>query len=294
MSDQFDENITIPKERFGTLYVVATPIGNLEDITLRALRILKEVAAIACEDTRHTRKLLSHYQIQAPTLSYYKGKEQQRTGRIIAKLLLGFDIALVSDAGTPGISDPGAILINEARKNAIPVVPIPGPSSLTTALSAAGLPETTFTFLGFLPARKAQRRALLTELAGHSNHLVFFEAPHRLAASLLDCLEILGDREVFWARELTKIHENLTADLLSEVVRKVTDARMRGESVVVIKKNTAKPEPAATVDEIDEILEWHCRNRHSLKDAVREVSASLSLSRTEVYKKALETWKRLA
>jgi 16S rRNA (cytidine1402-2'-O)-methyltransferase len=183
----------------GTLYVVATPIGNLEDITLRALRILKEVDLVAAEDTRHTRKLLTHFGISTPTLSYYKEKEQERAALIIKKLHNGQSVALVSDAGTPGISDPGSILVQKAIGAKIKVEPIPGPSSLTAALSVAGIQDNSFIFLGFAPSRKKQRQDLLLALCQEQRHLVFFEAPHRLHSFLLDCWEILGDRPLICA-----------------------------------------------------------------------------------------------
>jgi 16S rRNA (cytidine1402-2'-O)-methyltransferase len=164
----------------GSLYVVATPIGNLEDITLRALRVLKEVDLIAAEDTRHTRKLLTRYNISTPTLSYYKEKEQSRSDRIIEKILAGQDVALVSDAGTPGISDPGNILVQKAVFHQIKVIPVPGPSSLTAALSVSGLTDGPFVFFGFAPTRKKQRQDLLRAHATEKKSLIFFEAPHRI------------------------------------------------------------------------------------------------------------------
>ena len=210
--------------------MVATPIGNLEDITLRALRILKEVDLIAAEDTRHTRKLLTHFGISTPTLSYYKEKEQERAAVIINKLHEGQNIALVSDAGTPGISDPGSILVQKAAVEKIRIEPIPGPSSLTAALSVAGISDNSFVFLGFAPSRKKQRQDLLLSLCGEKRHLVFFEAPHRLQSFLKDCYEILGDRLIFWCRELTKMHEELTRDYLSSVLAHCKDKKIKGES----------------------------------------------------------------
>jgi 16S rRNA (cytidine1402-2'-O)-methyltransferase len=247
-------NISVPSPRgTGILYVVATPIGNLEDITLRALRVLKEVDLIAAEDTRHTRKLLTHFGITTPTLSYYKEKERERTAVIITKLHEGLNVALVSDAGTPGISDPGSILVHKATAENIKVEPIPGPSSLTAALSVAGISDSSFIFLGFAPprrkqrqdlllSRRKQRQDLLLSLRQEKRHLVFFEAPHRLQSFLQDCHTILGERSVFWCRELTKMHEELTRDSLSTVLTHCQDKKIKGESVFIISGAKAGPE----------------------------------------------------
>ena len=174
----------------GMLYVVATPIGNLEDITLRALRILKEVDLIAAEDTRHTRQLLNHFDIHTPLVSYYREKEAERSEELVQKLLAGETIALVSDAGTPGISDPGAVLVKKAREAGVTIVPLPGPSALTAALSAAGIVDGTFLFLGFPPARKGQRQKLLSTFVEAPWALVFYESPHRIDSFLADVLEV--------------------------------------------------------------------------------------------------------
>ena len=280
---------TIPGR--GTLFVVATPIGNLEDITLRALRILKEVDLIAAEDTRHTRKLLSHFNISTPTLSYYKEKEQERAAIIINKLQQGQNIALVSDAGTPGISDPGSILVQKAAAANIKVEPIPGPSSLTAALSVAGISDSAFIFLGFAPPRKKQRQDLLHALCREQKLLIFFEAPHRLRSFLQDCSDILGDRLVFWCRELTKMHEELTRDFLSSILKECKDKKIKGESVLIISGAGVAPEIPDPM--IEEILRAHKKSGQiSLKDAVREVAAEYNLSRSEVYGKALRIWKK--
>lgn len=274
----------------GTLFVVATPIGNLEDITLRALRILKEVDLIAAEDTRHTRKLLSHFSISTPTLSYYKEKEQERSAVIISRILAGQNVALVSDAGTPGISDPGSILVQRAVAANIKVEPIPGPSSLTAALSVAGMEDNLFIFLGFAPSRKKQRQDLLHSLEREKRHLVFFEAPHRLHAFLLDCYDILGERPIFWCRELTKLHEELSRGSLKDVLAQCKDKKIKGESVLII--SGAAEEPEIPEAKIADILRAHKKSgQKSLKDAVREVAAEYRLSRSEVYSKALKIWK---
>src|SRR5262249_12342902 len=213
------------------LYIVATPIGNLEDITLRALRVLREVNLIACEDTRRTRKLLAHYQISKPLVSYHEHNERDRTTELIKKLESGLDIAIVSDAGTPLVSDPGFHIVRAALDKQIPVVPIPGPSAAITAMSASGLPVREFTFVGFLPARSGARRARLNALAAVETTLVLYEAPHRIQETIKDALEILGDRECVLAREITKIHEEFVRGRLSEI--KARDS-VRGEVVLLI------------------------------------------------------------
>jgi 16S rRNA (cytidine1402-2'-O)-methyltransferase len=215
----------------GTLYIVATPIGNLEDITLRALRVLKEADLIACEDTRHTRKLLAHYEISKPMVSYHEHNERERSTELLTKLEAGSDIALVSDAGTPLISDPGFRIVREAIGRRIPVVPIPGPSALIAAVSASGLPTGEFGFFGFLPARRAARTARLKELAEIKLTLVFYEAPHRIRETIADAREVLGDRECVIARELTKLHEEYLRGRLSEI--EVPEGT-RGEIVLLI------------------------------------------------------------
>jgi len=208
----------------GTLFVVATPIGNLEDITLRALRILGEVDLIAAEDTRHTRKLLTHFDIHTPLISYYKEKEASRAQEIVARLLSGAQVALVSDAGTPGISDPGGILVQSAQAHGISVVPVPGVSALATLLSVAGLTEPSHLFLGFLPAKGTERRKLLRGLKNDVHPLVFYESPHRILASMADLREVLGGaRSVTIARELTKVFETIHTCTLEEALGRSSD-----------------------------------------------------------------------
>ena len=276
-------------ENPGSLFVVATPIGNLEDITLRAIRVLKEVDLIAAEDTRHTRKLLTHFAISTSTFSYYKEREQSRSDKIIDRLLNGQDVALVSDAGTPGISDPGSILVQKAIANNIKVIPIPGPSSLTAALSVAGFAEGTFVFLGFAPARQKQRRGFLQNLVNEKKHLVFFEAPHRVEKFLHDCQEILGDRPVFWCRELTKIHEELTHSTLSTLTVSVTERKIKGESVFIIGGEPEKP-PLSKKEIEQQLHRYKLAGKMSLKDAVKAITAENNLSRSVVYNLALKIW----
>lgn len=278
----------------GVLYVVATPIGNLEDITLRAVRILNEVDLIAAEDTRHTRKLLAHLDIHTPLVSYYKDKEQERAESLIQHLRAGRQVALVSDAGTPAISDPGAILVGQAREAGVRVVPVPGPSALTAALSVSGLAAEAWLFVGFLPSKKAQRRQLLTSLAGREELLVFYESPHRILHALADCLAILGDRPAFLARELTKLHEEGLRGGLAEILRSLeVRSAVKGEFVVLVggADQEARPDGA----ELDVLLRW-CRDQagYSMRDAVRKLSQDLGLPRTEVYQEALRVWREEA
>ena len=270
----------------GTLYLVATPIGNLADITHRALQVLRDVELIACEDTRHTHKLLQHYGITTRTISYHEHNEQQRAAQLIDLLKQGRDVAVVSDAGTPSISDPGFRLVRAAIESEVPVVPVPGPSALIAALVAAGLPTDEFFFAGFLPARANARRARLGELRTVPGTLIFYEAPHRLAAALRDAHELLGEREAVVARELTKLHEEIKRGRLSELAGYFeAEDRARGEIVVLIDRHliaeaTDKTETsiAALVDQFEQEGLDH---RAALKKAARE----LGLSRAEAYRK---------
>jgi 16S rRNA (cytidine1402-2'-O)-methyltransferase len=224
----------------GTLYIVSTPIGNMEDITLRALRILKEVDLIAAEDTRRTGLLLKHFSIQAPLTSYFEGNEFKKREFILAKLKEGKNVALVSDAGTPGVSDPGFRLIQLAIENQLPIVPIPGSSAAITALSVSGLPTDAFLFKGFLPHKSKKRKDLLRELENVRETLIFYESPHRISETLSDILEILGDREIVLARELTKVYEEIIRGKVSEILKQVGDRTLKGEITLVISGKTRK------------------------------------------------------
>ena len=270
----------------GILYLVATPIGNLADITHRALQVLKDVDLIACEDTRHTHKLLSHYGITTKTISYHEHNEQQRAAELIDRLKQGTSIAVVSDAGTPSISDPGFRLVREAIENEIVVVPVPGPSALITALIAAGLPTDEFFFAGFLPSRGTARRARLNELRSVPGTLIFYEAPHRLAATLKDAYEILGEREAVVARELTKLHEEIRRGRLSALTTDYTEKTdLRGEIVVLIDRNVieAPVAEASVAALIHQYEQDGLDHRAALKKAARE----LGLSRAEAYRRLL-------
>jgi 16S rRNA (cytidine1402-2'-O)-methyltransferase len=219
----------------GVLYIVPTPIGNLEDITLRALRVLKEVDLIAAEDTRHTRHLLNHYGIRTALASYHQHNEREKSLSLVDRMKNGADIALVCDAGTPAISDPGYRLVVEAIRAQIQVIPLPGASALATVLSASGLPTDRCAFEGFLPSKRQERRAKLRTLREGSATLIFYEAPHRLKETLHDMLEIFGDREMVIARELTKVHEEFLRGMVSDLVQRLTAREIRGEIVILVK-----------------------------------------------------------
>lgn len=278
----------------GTLYLVATPLGNLEDITLRALRILREARIIAAEDTRHTRKLLNHFGITTPTISYHEHSGPAGIATVLAALAEG-DVALVSDAGTPAISDPGAELARAAIAAGYLVVPIPGPSAVITALIASGLPTNEFTFLGFLPRRSRERRALLQSVSDEPRTLILYEAPHRLRACLDDLLAMLGDRDACLARELTKLHEEWLRGALSQLRARYYDQDdPRGEYTLII---AGAPQTSQVyVQEEPEAQRAHARDRlrrllaegSSTRDAAAQVARELAMPRREVYRLALE------
>ena len=276
----------IPRDAMsaGTLYIVATPIGNLEDITLRALRVLRESDLIACEDTRHTRKLLSRYEISTPLISYHEHNERQRSGELIEKLDAGSNIALVSDAGTPLISDPGFTLVRQAIEHGIDVVPVPGASALAAALAAAGLEADQFMFVGFLPSKRTARRAKLLELAQIPAVLIFYEAPHRITDSIRDALEVLGDRRAVIARELTKIHEEFIRGTLSELTEAGARLTERGEFVLLV----APPAPGAAAAVEGESLVAHVDRLVAegldRKQALKQAAHARGISKSEAYR----------
>ncbi|MDT5060793.1 MAG: rRNA (cytidine1402-2-O)-methyltransferase [Acidobacteriota bacterium] len=272
----------------GTLYLVATPIGNLEDITQRALRVLREVDLIACEDTRHTRVLLNHYGIKAKMLSYHEHNERERAAELSELLAAGDSIAIVSDAGTPGINDPGFRLVNDAIRLGIPVVPVPGPTAFVAALIASGLPTDEFFFGGFLPARTTQRRARLLEARSLNSTLIFYEAPHRIAQTLRDAREILGEREAAVARELTKLHEEIARGRLSGLAERfASDDAARGEMVLVIDRNVIGVEMDETDSELDIAARVAALESEGLDNraALKRVARELGLSRSEAYRR---------
>ncbi len=240
----------------GTLYLVATPIGNLEDISPRALRILRDVDLIACEDTRHTAKLLARYGIRTPRESYHKFNEERRTEKLMRRLHEGEQIALVSDSGTPLVSDPGYEIVTACRMRGIRVIPVPGPSAAIAALTASGLPTDSFFFAGFLPARSSQRKRRLEELESLPATLIIYEAPHRLLASLSDMIAVLGSRQAVIARELTKIHEEFLTGSLTELFDLLQSReKIQGEIVIVVEKGKTAHEPVAYPDSIKRHLE---------------------------------------
>lgn len=264
----------------GTLYLIATPIGNLEDITLRALRLLQDVDLIAAEDTRHTGRLLAHYDIDTPQISYHEHSKLTRLDQVLQTLETG-DVALVSDAGMPGLSDPGYKLVDAAIAQGFPVVPVPGPSALTAALVASGLPTDAFVYVGFLPRRATDRRGLLADLADERRTLVAFEAPHRLAAALADVEAILGDRQVTVARELTKLHEEIWRGPASEA-RDHFSGRVRGEVTLVVAGASKQPQrwdEAQVQDQVERLV----RQGRSHSAAVRHVAQASGWSRRDVY-----------
>ncbi len=272
----------------GTLYLVSTPIGNLEDITHRALRVLREVDLIACEDTRHTRTLLNHFSIRTKTVSYHDHNERERALELSAQLLTGASIALVSDAGTPGINDPGFRLVRACIEQNINVVPVPGATAFVSALVASGLPTDEFYFAGFLPARRYTRRLRFGELRPLSATLIFYETPHRIAAALADARDILGEREAVVARELTKLHEEMARGTLTDLLARFNgEHAARGEMVLIIDRTELSPEVAgatqpASLAALVAALEGEgLDQRAALKRAARE----LGLSRDEAYRR---------
>ena len=266
----------------GTLYLVATPIGNLEDITLRALRVLREVDLIACEDTRHTRKLLDHYGIHKPTLSYHEHNEALRSGELLAKLRQGTSVALVSDAGTPLVSDPGYRLVTRAIESGITIEPVPGASASLAALTASGLPTDAFLFGGFLPARPGPRRKLLAKFKDEPATLVFYEAPHRILEALEDIHAVLGARPVVLAREMTKLHQEFlrgTAAGLREALR--ARPPLKGEITLLVGRAAT---PASTETPLAEAVEAAMEAGLGRMEAVKAVARQRGLSKREVYR----------
>jgi 16S rRNA (cytidine1402-2'-O)-methyltransferase len=256
---------------------------------LRCLRTLKEVDLIAAEDTRHTKRLLNHFEINTPLISYYREKEVERSEEILRRLQEGQNIALVSDAGTPCISDPGAIVVKLVQDNGLTVVPLPGPSALTTALSGSGMTSTGFLFVGFLPSKKGQRCKLLASLSASEYPIVLYESPHRIDSLLSDALETLGERKCFWARELTKTFEDLQHGTLSSLLAKSREGRNRGEFVLIIWPGVQEEVQGQTVEEL--ILWYRDNSDLSLKDVSRRLAADLGLSRSQIYQQALALWK---
>ena len=270
----------------GTLYLCATPIGNLEDMTFRAVRTLKSVALIAAEDTRHTRKLLSHYDIHVPLTSYHEHNKMAKGPELIEKLAAGSDVALVSDAGIPGISDPGEELVALAVAAGIPVVPVPGANAALSALVSSGLPTARFMFAGFLPKTGTRRKDILRELASVPETLVFYESPHHLEKTLKDLAGVFGNRQSVVGRELTKIHEEFVRGSLAELQEHFRMRPPRGECTLVVAGCQAKePDEAAPPDEarIRSEVEDLIRAGANKKDAIKQIASKSGLSRNKVY-----------
>ncbi len=269
----------------GLLYVVATPIGNLEDITYRAVRILRESDLVACEDTRQTRKLLDHYGIQKPTVSYHEHNETERSQELVARMLQGETIALVSDAGVPLISDPGYRLVNAAIRNGIPVQPVPGASAALAALSASGLPTDAFRFCGFLPPKPGQRVKALEALLEESATLIFYEAPHRVFEALEAIEQVMHDRPVVLARELTKIHEEFLRGTASEIRAQLAGrGAVKGEITILIGK-AAGPAPDDTP--VEEAVDALVRTGLARMDAIKQVARRRGVSKRDIYDRLL-------
>jgi len=271
----------------GVLYIVATPIGNLEDITLRALRVLKEASLIACEDTRQTQKLLNHYGIATRTVSYHAHNEEARSAELLGELRAGASVALVSDAGMPGISDPGFRVVAIAVEAGIAVVPVPGPAAFVAALAASGLPTDSFRFGGFLPARRGQRRQALEEIRESPHTEVFYEAPHRVKEAVEDIVQILGTgRPIVLAREISKIHEEFLRGSAGEVLNLLNSrVEIKGEITLVIgRANKAREEVARRVNFRQRLQEVMDGEKLDQKSALKKLAREMGISKSEAYR----------
>lgn len=270
----------------GTVYLVATPIGNLQDISLRALETLKTVDLIACEDTRHTRKLLNYFNISNKLISFHEHNENQRTAEFAEDLLQGKSIAVVSDAGTPGISDPGFRLVEKAVEISAKVIPIPGAAAFVNALIISGLPTDSIFYGGFLPSKKGERRKRLEEIKSTPATLCFYETPHRIAKSLVDCAEVLGNRKAAVVRELTKLHEEVVRGNLNDLAVKFSENKTKGEVVLVIERKVISDfkseisDNKTVANRIKELEEEGFECKNALKKAAKE----FGLSKSEAYR----------
>lgn len=269
----------------GCLYVVGTPIGNLEDITFRAVNKLKESDLIACEDTRRTIKLLNHYDIHTRTISYHEHNELTRAPELVLEMEQGSVISLVSDAGMPVLSDPGFRLVHLAVRHKIPVIPIPGPSAMVAALTVAGLPMNEFIFAGFLPPKRAARRKSLTGLAEFEKTIVFYEAPHRVIESLRDIHEVLGEREVVIAREVTKVHEEFLRGTITEIREILKREPIKGEMTVIVGPGSAPDHDGSNVNSIYiEIQKLKMNEGLDERGALKAIARARGVSRSEAYR----------
>ncbi len=278
------------KSMQGQLYIVATPIGNLEDITLRAIRILKEVDIIAAEDTRHTLKLLNHLEISKPLISYHRHNEEIKTQELINKLSEGKNIALVSDAGTPVISDPGGEIVKEAIKNNIKVTPIPGACAAITALISSGIDAKEFTFIGFLPQNKKNRKEKLEQIKQEERTTILYEAPHKLLTTLEDLKKVIANRTVVLARELTKIHEEYKTGTIEELQSQIEEPK--GEYVIIIDKSE-KTKNELKLEELNELTieehyKYYEKNGLDKKEIIKQIAKDRNVNKNEIYQKFLE------
>lgn len=274
----------------GTLFLVATPIGNLEDISPRALRVLREADLIACEDTRHTSKLLTRYRIDTPRKSYHEYNEEKRTREWMQKLKEGMNIALVSDSGTPLLSDPGYEIVSACRREGVRVVPVPGPNAAVSALVGSGLPTDSFFFNGFLPPRSSARRRRLEELSSIQATLVFYEAPHRLLRTLSDMITVMGPRRASVARELTKMHEEFLHGTLPELLRQIESReKIRGECVIVVERPVRGTDEVSYPDSLREHLRMEMEGTGlSRNEALKTIARKRGIPRRQAYTMLLE------
>ena len=273
----------------GTLYLVATPIGNLDDITLRAIKILQEVDIIAAEDTRHSLKLLNHLNISKPLISYHRHNEEIKSETLIAILLEGKNLALISDAGTPVISDPGEEIVKLALKNGIKVVPIPGACALISALISSGLDSAEFTFVGFLPLNKKNRKEKLEQIEKSANTIILYEAPHKLLSTLHDLNNFLGDRKLVLARELTKIHEEFITGTADELIKKLDNPK--GEFVIIIEKNNSiENDNIKFLNNLslNEHFNYYINQGLSKNEAIKKIAKDKNVTKNEIYKSFIQ------
>ncbi len=272
------------EKKIGKLYIVATPIGNLEDITLRAIKILKNVDLIAAEDTRHTLKLLNHLEISKPLISYHRHNEDIKTEVLIEKLLEGQNIALVSDAGTPGICDPGEIVIKKCIEEKIDVIPIPGSCALINALIASGINTKEFTFLGFLPLNKKTRKEKLNEIEKSNKTIILYEAPHKLNATLKDLKEVIEDRRIVLARELTKIHEEFIRGNIENIIEKAEN--LKGEMILIIEGNEKTSKECDFKDlSLEDHYKLYENQGFEKKEIIKKIAKDRGLSKNDIYQK---------
>ncbi|PKM42276.1 MAG: 16S rRNA (cytidine(1402)-2'-O)-methyltransferase [Firmicutes bacterium HGW-Firmicutes-8] len=274
----------------GSLYLCATPIGNLEDVTLRALRIMREVSLIAAEDTRHTRKLLSRYDIHTPLTSYHEHNKREKGPKLVAQLKEGKDIALVSDAGTPGISDPGQELVLLAVEEGLTVIPVPGASAVIAALTSSGLSTGRFAFEGFLPRVRKERNKVLNQIVAEERTFVFYESPQRIMKTLQEILTFAGDRNIVVARELTKVHEEILRGQISQIIEHFRGHSPKGEFTVVLdgRNDKTKELPIRSSSDLYKMVTGYLVQGFDKKGAIKETARTIGISKKEVYSAVLE------